>query len=128
MSSNTKHEVLKFLIVGCSCVAVDYLTYLTLLHLGVKIPVAKMIGFLMGTTCTYFANRFWTFKARQSTGRSTIGPFLVVYAASLSLNIGVNQGILIAFQFPYVITVAFVIAAGLSAALNFVGMKFFVFK
>jgi putative flippase GtrA len=126
-NSNAKKELGKFLIVGSSTVVVDYISYMGALVLGVNTPFAKTFGFLVGTTCAYFANRFWTFDAGQ-TEKSTLLPFLIVYAISLVVNVAVNQTLVNFFSFPGSLTFAFVVATGISATMNFIGMKFFVFN
>jgi putative flippase GtrA len=125
--STAKKELGKFLIVGSSTVVVDYVSYMSALLVGVNTPVAKTFGFLVGTTCAYFANRFWTFDAAK-TEKSTVIPFLSVYAVSLVVNVGVNQTLVSLFSFPGSLTGAFIAATGISATMNFIGMKFFVFN
>ena len=118
-----------FLIVGGLTASVDYICYFSILWAELLNPnLAKSMGFLMGTIFAYFANRFWTF------GRIPINPlhslgFLVLYASTMAINIMTNAKILeVLGTFTGAIQIAFVTATAVSAILNFLGMKFFVFS
>ena len=129
-----KRELIIFLIVGLLTVALDFFIYIELSYLGVgNINIAKGLSFIGGTIFSYFANRFWTFQ-RQDIRSGSVGRFLIVYIVGLIANILVNHvGLLILNNFMDLINshqalfLAFVLATGISAILNFLGMKFFVF-
>jgi putative flippase GtrA len=124
-----KRELIIFLIVGLLTVAVDFATYRSLLWLeGVGADLAKAIGFITGTVFAYFANRFWTFGGRPHASGSA-ARFILLYALTLGANVWINSILLKQFSLhSYAIALAFVFATAISAALNFLGMKFFVFK
>jgi putative flippase GtrA len=90
------------------------------------IGLAKAIGFIGGCIFAYFTNRFWTFK-QQSARSGSQWRFILVYAVGLIANVLINQGILSSWDSPASLYVAFLIATGVSATLNFMGMKWFVF-
>lgn len=123
-----RRELSVFLMVGVTTVLVDFLTYHLLLE-SELMPVdsAKAASFLTGTAFAYFANRYWTFGHKTVTHRS-IWKFLLLYGLTLAANVGINALILRLYGGIGFIQLAFLIATGVSAALNFVGMKFFVFK
>lgn len=118
-----------FLIVGASTVLVDFITYRSLIEFQVmEIEMAKATGFLVGTLFAYFANRFKTF-GHKSHASGSAWRFSALYASTLGANVLINALALklladmaIAFQS------AFLLATGVSASLNFLGMKLFVFK
>lgn len=117
-------EIGRFLIIGSITVGVDYVTYLSLLWLTVPVAPAKAVGFICGAVFAFFANREITFAA---AGRSYASlRFGAVYLISLAVNVGVNNLVLTAL--PGGREIAFLAATALSAALNFVGMKLFVFS
>ena len=117
-------EVGRFLIVGLLTVGLDYSIYSTLLWLAVPVAPAKAAGFIGGAVFAFFANREITFLAK---GRS-YAPlrFGLVYLISLAANVGMNK--LALTLLPDAIKIAFLVATGVSATLNFVGMKLFVFS
>lgn len=124
-----KRELAIFLVVGSLTVLLDYMTYRGLVWSGwMNVDSAKAIGFLTGTLFAYFANRAWTFGHQEHIPGSW-WRFVLLYTLTLSANVLVNAGCLALFSaVPAVIQVAFLIATGVSAALNFMGMKWFVFK
>lgn len=124
-----KRELTIFVIVGSLTVLVDFTTYRGFVFLQLlNVDMAKAVGFLTGTIFAYFANRFWTF-GHKDTGTGSVLRFAVLYAATLAVNVFVNAfaleklaGLTVAVQ------AAFILATGISATLNFLGMKLFVFK
>jgi putative flippase GtrA len=124
-----KRELGIFLIVGTLTVLIDFGAYLSLLWLGVTgVDIAKAIGFLVGTLFAYFANRFWTF-GQKSPAPGSLWRFVALYGATLGANVLVNSLALKFFAGTIAIVhLAFFLATGVSAILNFLGMKLFVFK
>jgi putative flippase GtrA len=124
-----KRELAVFLVVGSLTVLIDFLTYRSLVWTGwMNINLAKAIGFLTGTLFAYFANRVWTF-GHQEHAPGSVWRFVLLYAITLSANVLVNAGCLALLSpLSIAVQVAFLIATGVSAVLNFLGMKLFVFK
>ncbi|WP_194791197.1 GtrA family protein [Pseudomonas sp. UFMG81] len=115
-----------FLVVGSLTVLVDFLSYRGLASAGwLPVDWAKGVGFLVGTVFAYFANRFWTFNAKVPA-QGSVGRFVCLYACTLLANIAINR--LALSTLGGIVPLAFVLATGVSAVLNFLGMKFFVFK
>lgn len=124
-----KRELAVFLVVGSLTVLIDFLTYRSLVWTGwMNIDLAKAIGFLTGTLFAYFANRVWTF-GHQEHAPGSVWRFVLLYAITLSANVLVNAGCLALLSpLSIAVQVAFLIATGVSAVLNLLGMKLFVFK
>lgn len=115
-----RREAAIFLVVGSLTVLVDLVVYRGLLGTGVLgVDPAKGAGFLAGTVFSYFANRAFTFGRPGSPLR-----FALVYGATLLANVGINSGALAMGAHQ---AIAFLAATGVSAILNFAGMKLFVF-
>ena len=92
------------------------------------ISLAKAIGFVSGTVYSFFMNRTFTFKHGSSNKEQVLG-FVLVYTFTMIMNLVMNElGLLIFGAGELGINVSFVIAAFASAAVNFLGMKKFVFK
>ena len=135
MTQPIKRELAIFLIVGLLTVAIDFLIYRTMMHFNpfgfYSVNIAKGIGFIGGTVFAYFANCFWTFQ-QQTTGSGSVTRFILVYVLGLSANIAINHLSISWFDDviitpEYIILIAFILATGVSATLNFMGMKFLVF-
>lgn len=124
-----KRELVIFLIVGASTVLVDFITYLGLIEFqDMEVDTAKAIGFLVGTFFAYFANRFWTFGHKSHTPGSA-WRFSALYASTFGANVLINAvSLKLLADMPIAFQLAFLFATGVSASLNFLGMKLFVFK
>ena len=123
-----EREVMRFLIVGSATVLVDLVCYFVLINLDYDTHISKGISFSAGTVFAYFANSNYTFPG--SKGNSFIFfIFCLLYLSTLVINIVTNEIVLesmgrtdISFVF------AFFLATTLSAILNFIGMKYYVFQ
>lgn len=124
-----KHELVVFLIVGTLTVLVDFITYRGLIQFQVmQFDAAKATGFLVGTLFAYFANRFWTFGHKPHVPGST-WRFSALYLSTLGANVLINAVVLkLLADTVFTFQLAFLFATGVSACLNFLGMKLFVFK
>jgi putative flippase GtrA len=124
-----KREISRFLVVGSMTVMTDYLIYRALQWADLTtIDLSKAIGFTAGTLFAYFANRFWTFNQVQSVLSSPLR-FAQLYGLTLVVNVAANSAFLIILAgFLQTIEIAFVLSTGISAILNFLGMKYYVFK
>jgi putative flippase GtrA len=124
-----KRELVIFLIVGASTVLVDFMTYRGLIQFQfMEVDMAKAAGFLMGTIFAYFANRFWTFGHNPHVSGS-VWRFSALYASTLGANVLTNAlALKLLADMAITIQLAFLLASGVSACLNFLGMKLFVFK
>jgi putative flippase GtrA len=120
-------SLLRFLLVGGTAVVIDAVTYVLLHRLGVPVDPAKALGFLTGAVFAYFANWRFTFGARRSRWSEVL--FVVVYALALGINVAANAAVRAWLGTSTVdATIAFLVATGLSAAWNYVGMSLFVFQ
>ena len=124
-----RRELVVFIIVGSLTFAIDYFVYtcmMTFMHFSVEL--AKVIGIMAGTTSAYVVNRLWTFNhTHYSIG--SIWRFLGLYLVTLSINVGINSGALrLLGDKSIAVFIAFTLAAGITASLNFIGMRYFVFK
>lgn len=124
-----KREFTIFLIVGTTTVLIDFMAYRSFVWMGLMgIDMAKAMSFLIGTMFAYLANRFWTFGLKQHTPGSA-WRFALLYAATLGANVFVNAlALTLLTDTVLAIHVAFLLATTVSASLNFLGMKLFVFK
>ena len=142
----TSKQLTKFGLVGITAVIVDLFIYY-LLSQFIDVNLSKALSFASGTVVTYNLNKFWTWR---QTDRNTtrLFLFLVLYAMSLLINVGVNS---LALQYlpksEIIINlnsisnevsqlfamktdkfVAFFIATAVSSVFNFLGQKYWVFK
>lgn len=122
-------ELAIFLIVGVSTMLLDFISYRGLIGFQVMdADMAKATGFLIGTLFAYFANRFCTFGNKPHVSGSA-WRFSALYASTLGANVLINAlALRMLADVAAAIQLAFMLATGVSACLNFLGMKFFVFQ
>lgn len=129
MLQGLRGQLARFLVVGFTAMGIDFAVYRGLLALGTAIHPAKGLGFVTGALFAYFANRAITFQLGRGWRQDEVIRFVKVYAGALAANVAVNFLVLnLIGRSEAGIGVAFVVATGVSAALNFVGMKLFVFN
>ncbi len=121
-----KRQVIRFLLVGCSSVAVDLACYLLLVAaFDVATTWSKGASYVVGMTVGFVGNKYWTFgSARRSASEPVT--YVVLYAVTLAVNIGVNAAVLSitgGWKLP-----AFLVATGVTTVLNFLGMRLFTFR
>ena len=122
-------EVLRFLLVGSTTVLIDFFIYFLLLYvMGLETNISKGVGFSSGTLFSYFANKKVTFKS-QLKGTYVFVLFLILYIVTLTINVSVNElGLLVFGKTEIGFILSLFISTGFSAVLNFIGMKYLVFK
>lgn len=117
-----------FLIIGVVTVLIDYLTYKWLLLFFSNISIAKSIGFAFGTIFSFVANRNITFNNKNHFW-GHLSKFSLVYFTSMMINVFVNSFSLGLFtDLNLKVQISFIVATMMSATINFVGMKYIVFK
>ena len=124
-----KSEISRFLLVGSSSVLIDFIIYLFLLIiLELETEISKGIGFSGGALFAYFANKNYTFNSSKK-GFFAFLLFFSLYITTLFVNIVTNElGLLFLGEGGLGIGLSLFIATGLSALLNFIGMKYLVFR
>jgi putative flippase GtrA len=121
-------EFARFLLVGLTAAAIDFAVYRGLLALALDVQVAKGTGYVAGAVFAYFANRAFTFRLGVGVHGGELARFVAVYLFALVANVLTNALVLALLgRNEATIAAAFVCATGVSAALNFIGMKLFVF-
>jgi len=125
--STLKIQASRFLVAGFTTVAIDFTVYRLLVLLSTQLDIAKALGFLAGTVFAYYANRLWTFAAPGGSRRFLA--FLLLYLTTLVINTAANASVLALFdRSETVLILAFLFATAVSATMNFLGMKWIVFR
>jgi putative flippase GtrA len=126
LSAGLTGQAVRFLLAGLCTLVLDFITYRSLLLAGVDISPAKAVGFVVGTTAAYLLNRSWTF--RSGGGRRAVVAFVLLYAATLIVNVAVNKvGVVLLEGQPGQIEISFLLAQAVTSTLNFFGMRHLVF-
>lgn len=128
-------QLVRFVAIGGVCALIDSGTYALLLTLGAPNWVAKAIAFILGTTASYFANRKFTFSGTTGNAKAQAGGFALVYVVTFFVNVGTNQ-LLYATLPDFTVShgveiryaVCWIVAQAVGTAINFVMLKWVVFK
>ena len=119
-----KKEVSRFVVAGISAVGTDLGTYLIMINWFHE-SLAKTISFILGSVVAFLINKYWTFESKPLEIKEMM-KFVTLYLSTLAVNVVVNQIVLLLF--PIMIILGFFMATATSTILNFIGMKFWVFK
>lgn len=122
----------KFAVVGCFSAGIDYMVYRTLTSafIGLDPELAKAISFMAGSINSFLGHKSFTFKSTKKI-RTTLVNYYALYIISLGVNVITHSEMLEYLTktgIPFAETLAFLIAAGFSVVINFLGLKFIVFK
>ena len=121
--SHLKKQFWRFLAVGVSAVITDLSGYYVLLEF-LDPNIAKAISFILGSLVAFVLNKYWTFERHLMRYKEVL-QFGFLYGITLAVNVLTNRFLL---NFTEILFFAFLAATGISAALNFLGQKLWVFK
>ena len=121
------HQFFRFILVGLLAVGMDFVVYFGLLQVApfIPLPISKAMSFICGAIVSFTGHRSFVFKAHDRHPRYQILPFAILYGSSLIANNLVNSAVL---NLTGIKIVAWFIAICTSTTMNFLGMKFKVFK
>jgi putative flippase GtrA len=115
----------RFLLVGGMNTAVGYGSYALLVFLGLPYMIAQAASTVVGTTHSYFWNKYFTFKRPRKSIREALR-FVLVYASSYALNaliLFVSVESLGANEYA-----AGCVCLAFTTAISYIGHNFFSFK
>lgn len=131
MKQESYIQAIKFLIVGIINTIVGYgvmfFTY-NLLHWNYWI--ASAANYIMGSICSFFLNKYFTFQAKNFNKKEII-KFIICILFCYSIGYGIARPIIrLIFQQANLSlqdNLAMIFGSGIFTVLNFFGQKFFVF-
>jgi putative flippase GtrA len=127
VSGRIHGQLARFLVVGSLTVAVDFTLYRLLLWASAPVLPAKAASFVIATVLAYLLNRSWTFKSRGGAARAAA--FTSLYGTTLLVNVGVNAlALRLAGNMRWSVELAFLAAQACSTTLNFLAMRYLVFR
>ncbi len=120
-------ELIRYLAVGVSGVAVDAVLYVILLQFITNISICKGISIVISVVYAFFAYSWVTFKSKVNIG--ILLRYIAVYAISIVMNILINRTINNALGgTSAAILIAYLTATGASVMLNYSLFKVWVFS
>ena len=122
-------EIRFFLINGIIAVLIAYLVYRALILIGLDINFSSMISYFAGMFYGYFANKQLTFKNVDNISITNITKYLVLHFCTLVIYVYLNSYlVLLLKEYSFNLLIAFSLTIGLTTILNFLGLRFWVFK
>lgn len=128
MSAHLSVQIKRFLITGFSAAGIDFCVYTLMLYFGLDYNPAKACGFLAAVAFAYNGHRRWTFTTHGSKKRITA--FSLLYVTTFTINISTNWAVLefLGKDSKPDVVIAFCVATGITAVINFTMMKFVIFR
>jgi len=129
MSNNVLSQFRRFLLGGCLSVSLDWGCYFILFEvLDFDSTISKGLSYMLGTLFAFYFNGLFAFQSELVPWK--LFKHLILYGGSLILNTFVfsileNVGRINSKTFPYL---PLLWATLFSMTLNFLGMRFWVFK
>lgn len=119
-----------FILNGLISVSFAYLIYWTLVEVGMLgINVANGLAYVSGMSYGFFANKKWTFHDRELIAGMKIFRYIYLHVFTLLVNVTVNSVVLGSIRGIYGdMLFAFLVAISVTAILNFLGLKYWVFN
>lgn len=125
LSKLFEHEILRYLVVGGGAVVIDFISYMTMVHLiHLNASVSKGTSYVLGALFSFAINKIWTFASDKKTHEAFIR-FAVLYMSTFATNVAINAFLL---WLGAATIIGFSFATATSIVLNYIGQKYWVFK
>ena len=122
-------EIRFFLINGIIAVLIAYLVYRALILIGLDINFSSMSSYFAGMFYGYFSNKQLTFKNFDNISIANITKYLALHFCTLVIYVYLNSYlVLLLKEYSFNLLIAFSLTIGLTTILNFLGLRFWVFK
>ena len=120
------NQFFKFIVIGILSTLVNYsLFYILYNFASMNYILAASLGFIFGVFFGYKFNKNWTFDVTEKN-ENFIKKYCIVYIISLLAGLGLLY--LLVECLNFIAEIANIFMIGFTTCLNFVGIKYWVFK
>lgn len=124
-----KREVAFFVANGLISVAIAYLVYRILISGGLPIFLSNGLAYLSGVVYGFLANKKLAFRDASALSFRMLSRYFLWHVFTLMLNVGVNSAVFAVIEYwMFGLTISFLLAISITSILNYLGLKYFVFK
>lgn len=124
-----KREVAFFVANGLISVAIAYWVYRILVSGGLSIELSNGLAYLSGMVYGFLANKKLAFRDASAVSSGMLTRYVLWHAFTLMVNVGVNSALLAVIgSWVFGLTISFLLAISITTVLNYLGLKYFVFK
>lgn len=118
-----KIQILKFIISGLLCALIAYIIFIILFNIiHIYYLMSSIISLFLGTIVSYILNTYWTFS--NKTTYVNIVKYFILYTITTIISVIFLK---IVVNFGINVNIGQVFAIGISATLNFISLKLFVY-
>ena len=122
-------EIRFFLINGFIGVTIAYLVYRLLMLISLDINFSSIISYFTAMLYGYFANKQLTFKNRDNISFTNITKYIGLHLCTLVIFVNLNSFLVVMLEnYTLNLLIAFILPVSLTTILNFLGLRFWVFK
>jgi putative flippase GtrA len=122
-------EIRFFLINGFIGVTIAYLVYRLLMLISLDINFSSIISYFTAMLYGYFANKQLTFKNRDNISFTNITNYIGLHLCTLVIFVNLNSFLVVMLEnYTLNLLIAFILPVSLTTILNFLGLRFWVFK
>lgn len=114
-------RLIKFAVTGIAGSILDFLAFNLVLLLSGNPVISRGVGYVFGTLWAFFVNRSWVFNSKN--GISSLVPFLLLYGSSGLVAVAIQSLLATSGIF-----LAYLISLLVASVMNFLGMRFLVFR
>ena len=118
-------EIIFFLINGIIGFIIAMSCYLFLIYQSIDIDISAAIGYVLGAVSSFFLNKKITFEDESKVSYKIVLRFTLIYSFSLFINVETN---FLSYNILNNHPLSFTIAVSVSTIINFIGLKYFVFR
>ncbi len=115
------NRLIKFAVTGIAGTILDFLAFNLVLLLSGNPVISRGVGYVFGTLWAFFVNRSWVFNSKN--GISSLVPFLLLYGSSGLVAVAIQSLLATSGIF-----LAYLISLLVASVMNFLGMRFLVFR